>query len=159
MSLPATRESGPLNVVDAERDPLSFTVTKAPIYGTVVINPDGTFAYTPSPQLAAGGGADEFVADVVDQGFHLHGLLAVFKNNLGHTQPGNNVGISVGAVLKNTVVDTIDVGDVPVAVAVSPDSDTVYVANFDDDTVSVIDTSTGNVVATILSTAPLEEWR
>ena len=48
-----------------------------------------------------------------------------------------------------TVTATIPVGTGPTAVAVDPAAGTVYVANFDDSTVSVIDEATGAVTATI----------
>jgi YVTN family beta-propeller protein len=47
------------------------------------------------------------------------------------------------------VIATIDVGDAPAGVAVTPDGATAYVANVVDDTVSVIDTATNTVTATI----------
>ena len=48
-----------------------------------------------------------------------------------------------------TLSATVSVGDEPRGVAVSPDSDTVYVTNFADDTVSVINASTNAVTATV----------
>ena len=52
-------------------------------------------------------------------------------------------------VSAQTVVATISVGDGPSGVAVNPDTDLVYVADQNDDTVSVIDGETNSVVATI----------
>jgi YVTN family beta-propeller protein len=49
----------------------------------------------------------------------------------------------------NTITATIPVGDNPAAMAVSPDSKRLYVANLGDRTVSVIDTTTNKVTATI----------
>ena len=48
-----------------------------------------------------------------------------------------------------TVIATVPVGDVPQGVGVNPTTNRVYVANFDDDTVSVIDGATNAVIATI----------
>ena len=48
-----------------------------------------------------------------------------------------------------TVTATIPVGAVPDGVAVDPAAGTVYVANDDDNTVSVIDAATNTVTATI----------
>jgi YVTN family beta-propeller protein len=45
---------------------------------------------------------------------------------------------------------TIPVGESPFGIAITPDGAFAYVANFDDGTVSVIDTSTNSVVATVL---------
>ena len=49
----------------------------------------------------------------------------------------------------NTVTTTIAVGGRPRGVSVSPDSSKVYVANSDDDTVSVINTATNAVTTTV----------
>jgi YVTN family beta-propeller protein len=52
---------------------------------------------------------------------------------------------------KAQVVATIDVGISPLGVGVNLDGSKVYVANFDSNTVSVIDTATNTVTDTILS--------
>lgn len=49
----------------------------------------------------------------------------------------------------DSLADTIPVGASPVAVAVSPDGSTVYVTNFNSDTVSVIDVAAGTETRTI----------
>ncbi len=59
----------------------------------------------------------------------------------------NNV--SVIQTSDNTVVDTVDVGDDPIGVAVTPDGDFVYVANQFSNNVSVIRTSDNTVVDTV----------
>ncbi|MCB0923554.1 MAG: hypothetical protein KDB50_03260 [Mycobacterium sp.] len=64
--------TGSLNAVDAEGDPLSFTVVEAPAHGTVVVDSDGSFTYTAGADLAATGGVDDFVVEVRDTGFHLN---------------------------------------------------------------------------------------
>ena len=52
--------------------------------------------------------------------------------------------------------DTITVGNGPVGVAVTPDGTHVYVANAAENTVSVIDTATGAVSASIpVGTSPV----
>ncbi len=132
--------TGDLNAVDADGDPVSFTVTQGPQDGSVVINPDGTFVYTPSAQLAATGGTDVFTVKVEDQGLHLHGLAGFFKPDFGH---------SATATVAITVNATIDVGEQPRGVAVSPDGTRAYVVNEVDGTVSVIDTATNTVTTAI----------
>jgi hypothetical protein len=128
--------TGDLNAVDADGDPLSFTVTQAPQNGSVVINPDGTFTYTPSAVLALTGGTDVFTVKVEDEGAHFHGLLGFLQPDSGHSTAAT-VAVTVEPI-SNVVIDTIDVGDGPIDVAVSPDGATAYVTNFDDDTMSVI---------------------
>ena len=46
--------------------------------------------------------------------------------------------MSVIKTATNTVIATVTVGDAPIDVAVSPDGNRTYVANFNDNTVSVI---------------------
>ena len=57
--------------------------------------------------------------------------------------------VSVIDTRTNTVIKTIDVGDQPGTLVISPDSKLVYVANFGSDSVSVIDIETNMVIATI----------
>lgn len=64
--------TGSLNAVDAEGDPLSFTVVRAPEHGTVIVDPEGAFTYTAGADTAVTGGVDEFVVEVRDTGFHLN---------------------------------------------------------------------------------------
>jgi len=63
---------GNLHPSDADSPNLTYTATK-PSSGTVVINPDGTFDYTPGPNYA---GLDMFDVTVSDaaNGFHIHGF-------------------------------------------------------------------------------------
>ncbi len=49
----------------------------------------------------------------------------------------------------NSVKTTVPVGNVPYGVAVTPNGKKVYVANFDDNTVSVIDTTSNTITATV----------
>ena len=57
----------------------------------------------------------------------------------------------------STVVDTVDVGQLPYGVAVTPDGSTIYVANQVSGTVSVIDAATNTVNATLnVGTTPTE---
>jgi YVTN family beta-propeller protein len=57
--------------------------------------------------------------------------------------------VSVIDTATNTVVATVVVGNNPDAVAITPDGDFAYVANFGSNTVSVIDTATNTVAATV----------
>jgi YVTN family beta-propeller protein/VCBS repeat-containing protein len=65
--------TGTVGAVDPDDDPLVYTVTQYPANGSVVVNPDGSYVYTPSAALAATGGADTFTVLVDDNtNFHLH---------------------------------------------------------------------------------------
>jgi YVTN family beta-propeller protein len=56
---------------------------------------------------------------------------------------------TVDALPRNKIVATIPVGLVPLGIAVSPDSQRIYVANGSSDTVSVISGAANQVVATV----------
>ncbi|MGM9477963.1 Calx-beta domain-containing protein, partial [Pedobacter sp. GSP4] len=58
-----TPVNGKITASDADGDPLTFTVTTPPAHGTVVVNPDGTYTYTPAPNY---NGADTFTVTVSD---------------------------------------------------------------------------------------------
>jgi hypothetical protein len=79
---------GDLHASDADADKLTFTVTSAPSRGSVAVNPDGTFTYTPNSALASAGGTDTFTiaaSDVPGNPFHLHGLNTVLAPDFGST--------------------------------------------------------------------------
>ncbi|RVW04653.1 YncE family protein [Rhodococcus spongiicola] len=68
------------------------------------------------------------------------------------THPGTDPGedtVSVIDTATNTITDTIDVGNEPRHLAITPDSTRVYVANEYGGSISVIDTATNTVTDTI----------
>src|SRR5262249_46034768 len=81
--------TGKITATDADGDELTYTVTDPPKGGTVTVNQDGTFKYTPSAALlAAGGGMDTFTVSVSDtpgNPVHFHGLSTIFAPNGGAT--------------------------------------------------------------------------
>ncbi|WP_443943537.1 Calx-beta domain-containing protein [Pedobacter sp. AW1-32] len=58
-----TPVNGTITATDADGDPLTFTVTTQPTNGTVVLNADGTYTYTPANGYV---GTDSFVVTVSD---------------------------------------------------------------------------------------------
>ena len=69
---------GNLHPMDGDSAVLTYTATD-PAHGDVVVNPDGTFTYTPD---AGYSGPDEFdvtVSDAIGNGFHIHGLTGLFN--------------------------------------------------------------------------------
>ena len=56
-------QAGTLTAEDADGDALTFSLDTAPAHGTVVVNPDGTYVYTPAPNY---NGPDRFSYTVTD---------------------------------------------------------------------------------------------
>jgi Protein of unknown function (DUF1214) len=59
--------TGGIRPTDADDDFLTVTVTGDPKKGTVFVAADGSFVYTPTPQLALTGGTDSFQVKVDDR--------------------------------------------------------------------------------------------
>ena len=79
--------------------------------------------------------------------------FAYIPNNVGPTIDifgHQRCTLSVIDISNNTVVSTIDVGSSPLGVVVSPRGTWAYVANTTDDSISVINTTTNTIAATIL---------
>ena len=77
--------TGTINAVDPEGDPITVRLNRRPQYGTVALNPDGTYTYTPGQGFA---GVDSFSVTAIDRGAHVN-LLDL----LG--RPGTTTGILV----------------------------------------------------------------
>ena len=147
--------TGDLRAVDPDGDPLTFTVTRAPEHGSVVVNPGGTFTYTPNSEFARVR-TDTFTITVDDSAaYRLPGFAGQVQDLLhrGAQRLGFSGADGIDShpivVAMPSVVATIAVGDGPGGIALSPDGSRAYVTRFDDDLVSVIDTTTNAVIATI----------
>jgi hypothetical protein len=57
--------------------PVTFAVTTQPTNGTVEIDAQGFYTYTPNAALAAAGGFDSFVVTATDARFHLENLFGL----------------------------------------------------------------------------------
>ncbi len=68
---------GDLHPFDPDSETLTYTATQ-PALGTVVVNPNGTFAYTPGANFT---GQDMFKVTVSDagSGFHIHGFAGLIN--------------------------------------------------------------------------------
>jgi VCBS repeat-containing protein len=110
---------GNLNATDPNGDPLTFTVTAAPQHGTVTVNPNGTFTYTPDAATAYTGGTDTFnvtaddrPADPVERA--IQALLAPS----GHTTTAT-VNVTVAACVLCTA-DQKTIDDLGMQIAATP---------------------------------------
>ncbi len=130
--------TGSLGAADANGDPLTYTVTQQPAKGSVVVNPDGTYTYTPNAAFAAGGGVDSFtvITSEANAWQHFHGpagLLAKLVNAFSFGLINLPDGSAVQTVVPVTVVPvaTAPVNAAPVANAdnFTTNEDTVVVGN------------------------------
>lgn len=133
--------TGAVNADDIDGDGLTYQLSTAPTHGTVVVGADGWYTYTPSAALRATGGSDTFTVTVSDDGFHLP--------IVGTT---GSLAVPVMVTVAGPSGPTIDLGDGPIRLALSPDGTRAYVVGADQ-TVSVIDTDTASpTVNTVLDT-------
>ena len=73
--------TGDLNPVDPDSPVLSFTIARAPVHGTAMVNDDGSYVYTPGAEAALTGITDSFQVTVSDapSGFAIHGLAGLIN--------------------------------------------------------------------------------
>ena len=64
---------------DADDDPLSYTRNVNPTHGTISLDGDGNYVYTPDTDILATGGTDSFTIEVIETnaGTHYHGLIEI----------------------------------------------------------------------------------
>lgn len=65
--------TGNVGASDPDGDPLSYRIDKQAASGSVTIDADGTFVYTPKAPMQPGQ-TDQFTVAVSDIGLHLHGI-------------------------------------------------------------------------------------
>jgi len=100
--------TGTLNATDVNGDTLTYTVSKQPANGTVVINPNGTYTYTPNSALAVTGGSDSFTVNVSEANSAVHGVTGLIDRLIGL--------LSLGALHPNAASSVVQ-AVVPVTVA------------------------------------------
>ncbi|BBX85840.1 YncE family protein [Mycolicibacterium aubagnense] len=166
--------TGHVVFTDAAGAPLTYRASTDPSQGTVTINSDGVYTYTPTDAArlgALGGGAGEIriiayndvqssaiavavpvspptLANVTIPVSGGPQLLALNSSG-GELVVSDTTGNTVSVINTHTraVVATIPVSQLPAGVAVSPDGTVAYVASHD--TVSVVALANNTVVATI----------
>ena len=100
--------TGTVGAGDRDGDPLTVELTKGPLKGTVVVDADGEYTYTPSTELAATGGTDTFTVVVreLNAGSHTHGLKGLLSSLL-HRLTGAEGTPDDGSFVAKVVTVTI----------------------------------------------------
>ena len=89
--------TGAINGSDADGDAVTYKLSQGPANGSVVVNADGTFTYTPSAALANSGGTDSFVVAVNDGSDPLQDVIgSLLPAGSGHTTT-KTINVSVHA--------------------------------------------------------------
>ena len=111
--------AGSLGAVDPEGAPLSYTLSRAPQFGTVRIDADGSWVYTPGD--GAGDQADEFAVSIADGGWNvLDPFAAPTEVTVGvHAVSSSNKRGLIASDWLTVVKETNEVnGDEPVLLTV-----------------------------------------
>ena len=140
--------TGSLGGFDADGDVITYTVTTAPLHGTVQIAEDGTYTYTPGSEFAGAGGTDTFSVVAEDTGAanprHVQpitDLLAGLNKLLGLPAPD----ASSATVSLTGIPVLCDAGDGGCATPPASNSPSVTIHNNSDKTVWVYNlTNSGN---------------
>lgn len=82
--------TGTIGAADPEGDAMVYSITRAPRFGSAVVNADGSYTYTPGPEFT---GTDSFIAAATDTGFHIN-LFDLFRAS----STSANVAVSQGAL-------------------------------------------------------------
>ncbi|GJF11675.1 hypothetical protein NGTWS0302_00110 [Mycolicibacterium cyprinidarum] len=103
--------TGNLNAVDYDDTTLSYTVTDAPKNGSVTVDANGNFAFTPDTLTAAAGGTATFtvtINDTIGTPTHYRGILG----RLGILGPRRvTVAVSVKPIGPQVIGDGYSIGD------------------------------------------------
>ncbi|MGB8407102.1 MAG: Ig-like domain-containing protein, partial [Mycobacterium sp.] len=133
--------TGHVVFTDAAGAPLTYRISTDPTQGTVTINSDGVYTYNPNDasRLEAINGS----------------LIAQFNVIAYNGVQTSNIIVHVPVVSPSLGSVAIPVGSGPLDLALSPNGHQLVVSNSASNTVSVIDTATDTVTATIaVGTSP-----
>ena len=77
--------TGELRASDPDGGAVTYSVTRAPVNGTVDITQSGAYTFTPNTELADNGGTDEFRVTIADA--NVYRLAGVLRNDPGCCTP------------------------------------------------------------------------
>ncbi|WP_068604245.1 Ig-like domain-containing protein [Paenibacillus swuensis] len=154
--------NGQVTATDPNGDPLTFALNSVPVNGVAVVNPDGTFTYTPNTGFV---GVDTFTVVVSDPfgasassdiTVTVYNLPPVTQNVFINAQENTPVNGQVPATDPNgdAIVFTLNTAPANGVAVVNPDGTFTYTSNVgfvgsDVFTVLVTDTNGGTAVSTV----------
>jgi len=164
-----------VSVIDTETNTLIVTIPVGTDPKTLVVAPDGQKVYVLNEgtnDLSVIEVATDTVIGTIEVGDNPRGIIfskdermMYIANNgalSGDTLDVPVDSVSVVDLALDQVVATIDVGDAPRGMALTPDGNQLYVVNSRSSNVSIIDTQTNKVIATVplvvSSTQPSISW-
>jgi YVTN family beta-propeller protein len=153
-----------VSVIDVASNAVVATIPVGGVPDGVAITPDGTNAYVTNAfdnDVSVIDIASNTVVTTIPVGSLPDGIAMTSGGthaqyddtrrhpSLAYVTNGADNTVSVIDTASNTVMTTIQVGQSPNAVSITPDGAYAYVTNQLDDSVSVLDTSSNTVVSTI----------
>jgi hypothetical protein len=90
-----------LSESDADNDPLTYSVAAEPSHGTLALNPDGSYAYTPDPGYA---GADSFDYFLTDGAATVTATLSIDVTNFAPVAEDDSFSTESGAGVSGNVL-------------------------------------------------------
>lgn len=108
------RVTGALSVSDSDLDPLSFTVPAGPTRGSVVLNADGTFGYTPSAAARAAGTSTDSFTVRIDDGHGATQTLTVSVTVAAST-PGDDLPVAGTVTYATNSITGVVTGQIQVS--------------------------------------------
>ncbi|WP_368679891.1 Ig-like domain-containing protein (plasmid) [Rhodococcus opacus] len=131
--------TGSVGMTNPDGGPLTYHLTQLPKYGDVVLNTDGTYAYTPTPSARQTAGAS--TTSMTD-------TFAVTASANTGASTAVTVQVAVDPVSPVTVLDSVPLGsDSGWTLALSPDGTRIYALR--DGVMTVIDAETGSVIQSV----------
>ncbi|MCV7061817.1 hypothetical protein H7I76_18010 [Mycolicibacterium vaccae] len=103
--------TGTVGAKDPDGDPLEVELSTGPKRGSVQVDADGNYTYTPSESLAASGGTDTFTVVVreTNADSHTHGFQGMW-NKMVRALTGATAGTPAGTILQTVTVTIAKVG-------------------------------------------------
>jgi Uncharacterized conserved protein len=154
VSVPAVNQ---IFVIDPATNAVTATIPLPNTPGALAISPAAGKAYVglsnyiyPQGQLAIVDLTSQSMVDSIPLPFHIWSIALHPIGSSVWTIPGDDSNTVVPIDLfSKTIGQAVNVGKGPLGIALTPDGQRAYVANQTSGTVSVVDTGSGSVVATI----------